>query len=222
MNTPKRGLSREALSLVSDGKNHRAEDYLSLLREYYSSESDKLRKVDELSKIIAKIRCGCVAEVFDYVTEVAGFNTSGRGCTETMAETPSPCHEMTETPSLCLTFLRELALDFENIKDYVTFIEKMNCVNSREEYNRNIIRKENNYGVNLMTAHASKGLEFRAVFIIGLQEGLFPHHKSMKGELLEEERRLVYVAMTRAKERLYLCGLGTEHGKRVSRFVGEI
>ena len=75
-------------------------------------------------------------------------------------------------------------------------------------------------GVSLMTAHASKGLEFTCVFIIGLQEGLFPHHLSMKNNI-EEERRLMYVAMTRAKERLYLCGLGTEHGKRDSRFISE-
>lgn len=222
MNTPKRGLSREALSSVSDGEKHRAEDYLGLLREYYRSESDKLCVVEELSEIIVKIRSCNVVEAIEYVTDVAGFKTYRFDCKENMTKSPSPCHEMAETPSRCLAFLRELAFDFESIKDYVTFIDKMNCVKSGEEHNRNIIRRENNCGVNLMTAHASKGLEFKVVFIIGLQEGLFPHHKSMQGELVEEERRLMYVAMTRAIERLYLCGLGTEHGKRVSRFVGEV
>ena len=76
-------------------------------------------------------------------------------------------------------------------------------------------------GINVMTAHASKGLEFKVVFIIGLQEGLFPHHKSMGDDLIGEERRLMYVAMTRAIERLYLCTVSTEHGKRNSRFVFE-
>ena len=76
-------------------------------------------------------------------------------------------------------------------------------------------------GINVMTAHASKGLEFPVVFIIGLQEGLFPHHKSMSDDLIEEERRLMYVAMTRAKERLYMCCVSTEHGKRASRFAVE-
>ena len=75
--------------------------------------------------------------------------------------------------------------------------------------------------VNIMTAHASKGLEFKCVFVIGLQEGLFPHHKNMTGSTVEEERRLMYVAMTRAKESLYLCPLGSKHGKRISRFVPE-
>ena len=75
--------------------------------------------------------------------------------------------------------------------------------------------------INVMSAHASKGLEFKCVFVIGLQEGLFPHYKSMTGDMDMEERRLMYVAMTRAKERLYICALGTEHGKRPSRFVSE-
>ena len=74
--------------------------------------------------------------------------------------------------------------------------------------------------INVMTAHASKGLEFKCVFIIGLQEGLFPHHRDMEGNA-EEERRLMYVAMTRAIERLYMCTVSTAHGKRASRFAGE-
>jgi DNA helicase-2/ATP-dependent DNA helicase PcrA len=59
--------------------------------------------------------------------------------------------------------------------------------------------------IQLMTVHASKGLEFDVVFITGLEEGLFPHENAMNDyEGLEEERRLMYVAITRARKRLYL------------------
>ena len=63
-------------------------------------------------------------------------------------------------------------------------------------------------GVKLMTVHAAKGLEFRIVFIVGLEQGLFPHEPNDPSdgtiEHAEEERRLFYVALTRARERVYL------------------
>jgi DNA helicase-2/ATP-dependent DNA helicase PcrA len=67
--------------------------------------------------------------------------------------------------------------------------------------------KSNTNAVKLMTAHASKGLEFDSVFIVGSEEGLFPHINSIQThniEDIEEERRLYYVAMTRAQKKLYI------------------
>ena len=81
----------------------------------------------------------------------------------------------------------------------------------------------------LMSVHAAKGLEFNAVFISGLEEGLFPHEQSMsERDGIEEERRLMYVAITRARQRLYLTYAQTRmlHGQMrygvVSRFIKEI
>jgi len=85
--------------------------------------------------------------------------------------------------------------------------------------------------VSLMTIHSAKGLEFPVVFVVGLEEGLFPHSRSLVvQEELEEERRLFYVAMTRAKNQLFLSrvrqrryyGAESKEDTEVSRFLDEI
>ena len=88
---------------------------------------------------------------------------------------------------------------------------------------------EKNQAVTLMTLHSAKGLEFGAVFIAGLEETIFPISRAMMDEeQLEEERRLMYVGMTRAKKRLYLCCarnralFNQRMSNPISRFIGEI
>ena len=92
--------------------------------------------------------------------------------------------------------------------------------------------KANLNAVKLMTAHASKGLEFNTVFIIGAEEGIFPHANALNEgsmDAIEEERRLFYVAMTRAKKKLYITnsfqrksGDGSISTSTPSRFLREI
>src|SRR5690606_34527191 len=88
---------------------------------------------------------------------------------------------------------------------------------------------EGSDAVQLMTVHSAKGLEFDAVFITGLEEGLFPHENSITDvHGLEEERRLMYVAITRARQRVYLSFSQTRmlHGHTRynirSRFLDEL
>ena len=78
--------------------------------------------------------------------------------------------------------------------------------------------------LNLMTFHASKGLEFRRVYLIDLNEGLVPHRRAKTKEEIEEERRVLYVAMTRAKEELYLLYTEKRGGRDIppSRFLREL
>ena len=82
--------------------------------------------------------------------------------------------------------------------------------------------------VTLMTIHNAKGLEFRAVFMIGMEEGIFPHARSIEEQGLEEERRLAYVGMTRAKDRLVLTHAssrslyGARNYNMPSRFLDEL
>jgi DNA helicase-2/ATP-dependent DNA helicase PcrA len=103
------------------------------------------------------------------------------------------------------------------------FLEQVSLVGEQDEYD------EESGSVTLMTLHNAKGLEFPVVFIIGLEDGVFPHYRSMSDQAeLEEERRLMYVGVTRARERLYLTHawsrtlFGTSSYNPPSRFLGEI
>ena len=125
--------------------------------------------------------------------------------------------------------LRELggvAAEFEQRSPDGTlaeFLEQVSLVSEQDEYD------EESGNVTLMTLHNAKGLEFPVVFIIGLEDGVFPHYRSM-GEPaeLEEERRLMYVGVTRARQRLYLTHawsrmlFGSTSYNPPSRFLGEI
>lgn len=122
--------------------------------------------------------------------------------------------------------LRSVAFSFPKID---LFLENVSLV--EQEYMPDHIKDElgKKDAVNLMTLHAAKGLEFSVVFMIGMEEGLFPHARSlMEKHELEEERRLCYVGMTRAKERLFLSFakkrifFGQQSANIVSRFILEL
>ncbi len=96
--------------------------------------------------------------------------------------------------------------------------------NDRREKDKDVTEN----AVSLMTIHASKGLEFPTVYVCGLEQGLFPHQMAMDEGSLEEERRLCYVAITRAKQKLFLTYADKRHVmnavtvKRISMFLNEI
>lgn len=124
--------------------------------------------------------------------------------------------------------LRSVATEFPRIAD---FLENVALVEAEEKKSS---KKESSWessggAVTLMTMHAAKGLEFPCVFMIGMEEGLFPHSRAlMERDELEEERRLCYVGVTRAKERLYLTYanrrlfFGTRTQNMISRFIADI
>jgi DNA helicase II / ATP-dependent DNA helicase PcrA len=106
--------------------------------------------------------------------------------------------------------LATLALKYDNLEN-VSGIEKLledaSLASDQDSIMINEEKKKETSAVKLMTVHAAKGLEFKYVFVSGLEEGLFPHERrneSPSGEDSEEERRLFYVALTRAKEKLFL------------------
>lgn len=141
--------------------------------------------------------------------------------------------EVTDYLSLYNANIEEEAYRLENIKelrsvatefpDLTTFLETIVLMERQQS------KKMEHATVTLMTLHAAKGLEFAIVFMVGMEEGLFPHSRSlMDREELEEERRLCYVGITRAKERLYLTYanrrlfFGTRTQNMISRFLADI
>ncbi len=106
------------------------------------------------------------------------------------------------------------------------FLEEVSLIEDIQEMSKD---KTNLNAVNLMTLHAAKGLEFDAVFIPGMEEGIFPHSRSLADpQEMEEERRLAYVGITRAKQYLYLIYtlsrtyFGNTQSNNVSRFISDI
>lgn len=98
--------------------------------------------------------------------------------------------------------LQELRSVASQITDIHEFLEQIALVGSEQDARE---RQQGQTGVTLMSLHAAKGLEFSNVFLVGLEEGLFPHSRSLADrEQMEEERRLCYVGITRAKSRLFL------------------
>jgi len=117
--------------------------------------------------------------------------------------------------------LRSVASQFTLLSD---FLENVSLIESS-----NKATGENLNAVTLMTVHSAKGLEFEHVYVIGMEEGLFPHSQSlMDPKELEEERRLMYVAITRAKKKLHLSNsksrlyFGNIQMNMPSRFLVEI
>jgi DNA helicase-2/ATP-dependent DNA helicase PcrA len=130
-----------------------------------------------------------------------------------------------------------------NVRELVTFATKYDMFENPEEGIERFLEDaalasdqdeliKDRPGVKLMTVHAAKGLEFGYVFITGLEDDLFPHKKMSEGKIderqSEEERRLFYVALTRAKKKLYLSYasvrtiFGSKQVNMTSEFVFDI
>ncbi|CAN5294771.1 DNA helicase PcrA [soil metagenome] len=125
-----------------------------------------------------------------------------------------------------LAELEGVADDFSSLTDGATlaeFLERVQLTNEQDTLT------DDGAPITLMTLHNAKGLEYPVVFLVGLEEGVFPHSRTLgEPEQLEEERRLAYVGMTRAEQRLYVTAawtrtlFGGSQSNPPSRFLGEI
>lgn len=119
-----------------------------------------------------------------------------------------------------LAELEEAARPFATIEEWFRHIEEY----TRLLRLKSMKRQEDREGVRLMTLHSAKGLEFDTVFLVEANEGKMPYKKAKTDAETEEERRLFYVGMTRAKEVLKVSYVKTKNGKETSpsRFVDEL
>lgn len=122
--------------------------------------------------------------------------------------------------------LKSVATSYPHINDFLENIALVQAEYSQQEKSK---KKENRDGIRLMTLHGSKGLEFEAVFLVGFEEGILPHSRSMVQDSdIEEERRLAYVGITRAKDYLFITyatrrlQFGRSSLNEPSRFLSDV
>jgi len=221
INEPKRGLGSATITVLEQITSDLGVTPIEVLRE-----SPNYAPLSKKSKPLVE-----VAEMFDHLTKVAAekpldelldilmvktgyadylkhLGDEGIGRLENINELKSTMvtyTEQAEEPSLA-GFLEEVALYAD-----------IDSLNNEADY------------VVMMTMHAAKGLEFPNVFVVGMEENIFPSSRSMENEAdIEEERRLAYVAITRAKKNLYLSHsvermlFGSTSRNRPSRFIKEL
>ena len=120
-----------------------------------------------------------------------------------------------------LTELQESTKGFQTFEEWFDYIEQYR---KELEHQKEQREQRNIDGVMLATMHSSKGLEYEVVMLPDVNEGITPYKKAVSEEELEEERRMYYVAMTRAKQHLHIFSIFRLHGKLIepSRFLGEM
>lgn len=179
------------------------------------------QKLDSFATMIMKLRTMkesmSISELLDDVIEDTGILREYE--TENTVEAQSRIENIKEFKSVALEF--EKQNEENNLEEFLANISLVSDIDNLEE--------EQDYVV-LMTMHSAKGLEFPVVFIPGMEEGVFPGYRAITEgpEQLEEERRLCYVGITRAREKLYLTNarfrtlFGNSSYNKPSRFLAEI
>ncbi len=205
MNRPKRYLGRECLESE--------EISWEALLTWYDDKPWVCERIEKLRKDLKLAGRLSPSGALHYIRHIIGYEDYLKEYAQYRGRNP-------EELLAVLDELAELAKGFSTLADWEEHIARV-----REEMARQAKEREKNPdSVSLSTMHSSKGLEYRIVFIIDANEGVTPHRRTVFEEDMEEERRLFYVAMTRAKELLYIFSVKKLYGKKAerSRFVEEL
>ncbi|MCI8833594.1 MAG: DNA helicase PcrA [Clostridia bacterium] len=221
INEPKRGIGKTSLDKVQELSEQiekpmyeiikNASEY-GLNRVYLNSREF----IEQIEGLIAKKDNMPISELIKLTLNITGYTKALEN--ENTIEAETRIENLEELLTVAMEFEKESA---ENT--LAEFLEGITLSSDSDEID------EDQDKVTLMTLHSAKGLEFPVVFLVGMEEGIFPGYKSIQEEAgLEEERRLCYVGMTRAKQCLFLtCSrtrtiFGSTSCNAISRFMKEV
>lgn len=206
INRPKRYISREAIegSVISWDK----------VEAWYQDKEWMLDRIDDLCSDLKMIGKMAPAPAINYIRKAVGYDDYLREYAGFRRMKPEELFEVADQ-------LQESAAGFQTLEEWEEHQKAYGEKLKEQAQNREKTQKPD--CVTLMTMHSSKGLEFPIVYILDANEKITPHHKAVLEADLEEERRMFYVAMTRAKERLHVCFARQRYGKpqERSRFIAE-
>lgn len=225
VNTPKRGLGASSVEKLRQAAEERQQPILELCRDVVSDSISEPRlgpkqkkALKEFMEVISAVRgmrsYATITEIVRSIIHLTGYMNELKKDQETFQDRHDNVEELLSKAS-----------EWDEVPDASLndFLEELSLKSNLDELNEDEPR------VNLMTFHSGKGLEFTVVFMVGLEEDLFPHVNSRDdAKALEEERRLCYVGMTRAKRHLYLSHAkvrilwGSKRKMQPSRFLNEI
>lgn len=222
INVPKRGIGEKSVATaeaMAVASGYPMLEFIRHAQDYKAIPTAAAKSMEELAKLIDDLRFEAaelpVSELIRKVVEIAGYTKMLEAAGDEEADRLDNIGELISS-----------AVQYETTTDMPSlssFLEDVALVSDVDKYD------ETADAVVLMTIHSAKGLEFPVVFLPGMEEGLFPGHQSiMNPDEIEEERRLAYVAITRAKEKLHITHVrdrmlnGSTQFNQLSRFVGEI
>ncbi len=206
INRPKRYITRECFDSP--------EVDFEAVKDYYEDKNWMLERLDQFEYDISVLsRMGPFAAI-NYIRRAIGYEDFIK---EYADQRKMKAEELFDI----LDELQENAREFKTFEQWFDYMEEY-----KEELKKQAVqsKKEHTESVTIATMHSSKGLEFHTVFIMDANEGITPHKKAVLPEDIEEERRLFYVAVTRAKEALYIFSAKERYNKVSvwSRFVDEL
>ena len=205
MNRPKRYISR---SMITE-----AQVDLKKLKQQTFGKKWLYEKIDKLEMDLYLLRKMEPYAAIQYIRNGIGYEDYMNEYAQFRRMNPDDLEEV-------LNQIQESAKEYHSFEEWFAYIESYG-----EELRKQMeAGRQQKSGVTLTTMHSSKGLEYEVVFVMDINEGVTPHKKAVKEADLEEERRLFYVAVTRAKTYLFLYSVKELYQKdaQISRYIGEL